>query len=160
MKSGIGSCVSEAGELKVGAMVVVNALGDVFDWRTGRQVAGLLSEDRTALCSTAQAMKASREVVENKFTGNTTLAVVITNGYFDKPRLCKIAGMAQDGYARSIHPVHTTADGDSIYAVSVGDLPADLDLVGTLAAEAVSGAILNAIESAEGAYGFPAARDL
>ena len=68
--------------------------------------------------------------------------------------------MAQDGYARSINPVHTSADGDSIYAVSVGELAADQDLVGTLAAEVVSEAIIRAVESAEGAYGFPAAADL
>lgn len=97
---------------------------------------------------------------ENKFTGNTTLAVVITNGRFDKAQLCKIAGMAHDGYARSINPVHTTADGDSIYATSVGDVQADQDLVGALAAEVVSEAILRAVESAESAYGLLSARDL
>ena len=84
----------------------------------------------------------------------------MTNASFDKAQLCKIAGMAHDGYARSIHPVHTTADGDSIYALSVGHIQADQDLVGTLAAEVVSEAILRAVQSAESAYGFPAARDL
>ena len=66
--------------------------------------------------------------------------------------------MAHDGYARSINPVHTSADGDSIYAVSVGNVKADQDLVGALAAEAVSGAIRNAVYHAESAYGLPAAR--
>ena len=64
--------------------------------------------------------------------------------------------MAQDGYARSIRPVHTTADGDSIYAVSTGTVKADQDLVGTLAAEVVSEAIIRAVTSARSAYGFPA----
>ena len=105
-------------------------------------------------------MKNNLKPTENKFTGNTTLAAVITNADFSKAQLCKIAGMAQDGYARSIRPVHTTADGDSIYAVSVGDVKADMDLVGTLAAEVVSKAIVRAVESAEGAYGYPAARDV
>ena len=68
--------------------------------------------------------------------------------------------MAHDGYARSINPVHTSADGDSIYAVSAGDIPADQDLVGAMAAEVVSEAILRAVESAEGAYGLPCAKDL
>ena len=100
-------------------------------------------------------MCASTEVIENKFTGNTTIGVVITNGKFSKSSLCKIAGMAHDGYARSIRPVHTTADGDSIYAVSVGTVSADQDLTGALAAEVMSEAILRAVKSAESAYGYP-----
>ena len=104
-------------------------------------------------------MKNKTEVVENKFVGNTTITVVMTNARFEKAQLCKIAGMAHDGYARSINPVHTTADGDSIYAVSLGDIAADQDTVGTLAAEVVSEAIIRAVEKAEGAYGFPAAAD-
>ena len=160
MKSGIGSCAIQIGALKVGAVVVVNALGDVFDWKTGKQIAGLLTEDKTALRSTAQAMRARLDVVDNKFAGNTTLAVVLTNAAFDKPRLCKIAGMAHDGYARSIHPIHTSADGDSIYAVSLGEVPADQDLVGTVAAEVVSEAITRAIRNAKSAYGFPCAAEI
>ena len=160
MKSGIGSCAVQVGELQVGAVVAVNALGDVFDWKTGEQIAGLLTEDHSALRSTVEVMKARTEAVENRFTGNTTLAAVITNAAFDKAQLCKIAGMAQDGYAMAIRPVHTTADGDSIYALSVGGLQADQDLVGTLAAEVTAEAILRAVRSAESAYGFPSASNL
>jgi len=160
MKSGVGSYALQIGDLKIGAVVVVNALGDVFDWKTGRQIAGLLTEDRSGLRSTAMLMRERIETVDNKFTGNTTLGVVVTNAKLDKPRLCKVAGMAHDGYARSIHPVHTSADGDSIYAVSVGEVPADMDLVGTLAAEVVSEAILRGIQSAESAYGFPCAAEI
>ena len=160
MKTGIGSYAVETGELKVGAVVVLNALGDVYDWKTGRQVAGLLTEDRKSLRSTSECMKSSIRAVENRFTGNTTLAVVITNGDFSKAQLCKIAGMAHDGYARSIRPVHTSADGDSIYAVSAGSVPADQDVAGMLAAEAVSEAILRAVEYARSAYGFPSASEL
>ena len=160
MKSGIGSYAIQLGELRIGAVVVVNALGDIFDWKTGRQIAGLLNEKRDGLRSTADFMRQSYAVVENKFTGNTTLAVVFTNAYFEKAQLCKIAGMAHDGYARSINPVHTSADGDSIYAVSIGDVAADQDLVGAISAEVVSEAIIRAVENAEGAYGYPALRDL
>ena len=160
MKTGIGSYAIQIGDLKIGAVVVVNALGDVFDWRTGEQVAGLLTDDGKALRSTMETMLSSNQITENKFTGNTTLAVVVTNAAFEKAQLCKIAGMAHDGYARSINPVHTSADGDSIYAVSVGGIPADQDLVGALSAEVVSTAILRAVESAEGAYGLPSAKDL
>lgn len=160
IKTGMGSYALEIGPLKVGAVVALNALGDVFDWQTGEQIAGLLTEDRQALRSTIEVMKASVQAVENKFVGNTTLAVVMTNAAFDKTALCKIAGMAHDGYARSIRPVHTSADGDSIYALSVGEVEADRDLVGQLAAEAVSEAIKRAVWSAESAYGFPSASEL
>ena len=105
-------------------------------------------------------MEANLEVRENKFVDNTTLAVVMTNGDFSKPQLCKIAGMAHDGYACSIRPVHSSADGDSIYALSSGEIAADQDLVGMLAAKVVSEAIIRAVENAEGAYGFPSASDL
>ena len=160
MKTGIGSYAVQIGELQIGAVAVVNALGDIYDWKTGKQVAGLLTEDGKALRSTMEVMKASIKAVENKFTGNTTLAIVITNAAFDKAQLCKIAGMAHDGYARSINPVHTSADGDSIYAVSVGTVRADQDLVGALGAEVVSEAILRAVTNAESAYGLPCAADL
>ena len=160
MKSGIGSYAVQTGALQVGAIVVVNALGDIFDWKTGKQIAGLLSEDRRSLRSTAEQMKTSIESVNNRFTGNTTLAVVITNGVFNKTQLCKIAGMAQDGVARAIHPVHTSADGDSVYAVSVGAVEADQDLTGTLAAEVVSEAILRAVIHAKSAYGYPSVAEL
>ena len=160
MKSGIGSYAVQIGELRIGAVVAVNALGDIFEWKSGKQIAGLLSEDRTSFRSTAEYMASMNEIVENKFTGNTTLGVVITNADLTKAQLCKIAGMAHDGYARSIRPVHTSVDGDSIYAISDGGVPADQDLVGMMAAEAVSEAITRAVMSAESAFGYPAAGSL
>lgn len=159
MKSGIGFYGVQTGDLKLGALVAVNALGDVFDWKTGRKAAGLLNETRDGFRSSTEEMYKSTRVVENKITGNTTLGVVFTNAKFDKTRLCKIAGMAQNGYARAIRPVHTTADGDSIFSLSLGDVSADMDMVGTLAADVVAEAILRATTAAEAAYGFPAARD-
>lgn len=160
MKAGIGSYAVELGELRIGAVVAVNALGDIYDWKDGNKVAGLLSEDRKSFLDSEEEIFRMREVVENKFTGNTTIAVVFTNAKFDKTRLCKIAGMAHDGYARSIRPVHTTADGDSIYAVSLGQVEADQDMVGTLGARVISEAILRAVDSADSAYGYPCAREL
>ena len=157
MKTGIGSYAIQIGELKVGAVVVLNALGDVFDWKTGEKVAGLLSEDKKSFRDIMEVLTASIQVVENKFVGNTTLCAVMTNAKFNKSQLCKIAGFAHDGYARSIRPVHTSADGDSIYALSVGEISADMDLVGALAAEVTSEAILRAVSSAESAYGFVSA---
>lgn len=160
MKTGIGSYAIQIENLKIGAVVALNALGDVFDWKTGQQIAGLLTEDRTALRSTMEYMRSSIQVVKNKFVENTTLAAVITNAKFSKAQLCKIAGMAHDGFARSICPVHTTADGDSIYALSAGDVRADMDLVGALAAEVVSEAIVRAVKHAKSAYGHPAYAEL
>ena len=160
MKTGIGSFAVQIGPLQVGAIVALNALGDVFNWRSGAQIAGLLSADHKSFRSTNQTMRENIAVVENRFVGNTTLGVIVTNAAFAKPSLCKIAGMGHDGYARSINPVHTSFDGDSIYAVSVGQVEADQEVVGALAAEVISEAIIRAVESAESAYGFPAAKDL
>ena len=165
MKSGIGSYAMQIGDLQVGAVVAVNALGDIYDWRSGEKLAGLLAEDRHSFRLTEELMCADIRVVDNKFTGNTTIGIILTNADFQKPALCKIAGMAHDGYARSIRPVHTSADGDSIYAVSVAaadgtKVSADQDLVGTLAAEAMSEAITTAVKSARSAYGFPAWQEI
>ena len=160
MKSGIGSYAVQLGELKVGAIVAVNALGDVFDWRTGEKLAGMLDAEKTGFLDSEEELFKSFEAVENRFVENTTIGAVITNGRFDKARLGKIAGMAHDGYARAIRPVHTTADGDSIYAVSTGTVEADLDMVGALAARVMAEAIRRAVLSAKAAYGYPAAGDL
>ncbi len=160
MKSGIGSYALQIGELKIGALVVVNAFGDIFDWKDGRQIAGLLDEDKKTLCSTAEIMHEQALKIDDGFPGNTTLGVVMTNASFDKSALCKIAGMSHNGFARSIRPVHTAYDGDSIYALSAGDVQADQNAVGLLAAEVISEAIIRAIDSADSAFGYPAAKDL
>ena len=160
MKTGMGSFCMQTGELMVGAVVALNALGDVFDWKTGEQIAGVLKEDRTGFRSTTEIMKSNIRVVENRFTENTTLCVVLTNAFFGKAELSKIAGMAHDGYARSIVPVHTQFDGDSIYAMSSGGVSADLNAAGTLAARCMAEAIVSACTHANSAYGFPSCSDL
>lgn len=160
MKSGIGSYAVQLGPLQIGAIVVVNALGDVYDWRTGRKMAGLLKPDKKGFRDSVALMEESIAIHENRFAENTTIGAIVTNAAFTKAQLCKIAGMAHNGYARSIRPVHTSADGDSIYALSVGDISADIDLVGTLAAQVMSEAILRGVTSAESAYGFLAAKEL
>lgn len=160
MKSGIGSYAVQCGELKVGAIVAVNALGDVYDWKTGMQIAGLRTEDGKHLRSSAEVLYERIEPAENKFTANTTIGAIITNAAFDKTRLCKIAGMAHNGYARAIRPVHTSADGDSIFALSTGNVAADMDLVGTLSADVMAEAIIRAVRAANSAYGLPCISDL
>lgn len=160
MKTGIGSYAVQIGELKIGAVVALNALGDVIEWKSGRKIAGLLSEDKKSFRDTVEYMSQKTAVIDNRYLSNTTLGVVITNAVFDKSHLCKVAGMAHDGYARSIRPVHTSADGDSIYAVSVGNVSADHDLVGTWAAEVVSAAIERAVYGADSAYGYISAKEV
>lgn len=160
MKSGIGSYAVQLGELQVGAIVVLNAIGDVVDPATGARVAGLLGEDAKTLARTTELMYAGYAAANPGMAANTTIGAVITNAALDKAQLAKMAGMAHDGYARAIAPVHTSMDGDSIYGLSVGSVPADLDVVGALAADVMVQAILVAARSAQGAYGLPAARDL
>ena len=152
MKSGFGTCALQTGGLKVGALVAVNALGDIYG-PDGRQIAGLLNEEGTGLSSTLEEMFQDMAGAENLFAGNTTLGVVATNAKLDKTHLTKVAGMAHNGYARAIRPVHTTADGDSIYALSLGDFPGDVNVVGALAAQAMERAIVRAVQSAGPAYG-------
>ncbi|MBR2522839.1 MAG: P1 family peptidase [Clostridiales bacterium] len=160
VKTGIGSYAIELEGLRIGAVVAVNALGDIYDCNTGKIIAGLLNEDRTGFSCSPAEMERSIRKIKNRFVKNTTLGVVITNAGFDKTALCKIAGMGHDGYARSIRPVHTSFDGDTIYALSVGDVDADQEVVGTLASEVISEAIIRAVYSAESAYGIPCAKDI
>ncbi len=152
MKSGIGSYAVSVGNVKIGAVVAVNALGDIFDVDTGEQLAGPLADDGHTLLSTERLMYDEMENAHDLFTGrtNTTIGAVFTNAKFDKTKLNKIASMAHNGYARSIRPVHTTADGDSIYAVSLGQVPADLNAVGTLASYVMAKAVGNAVKAASG----------
>lgn len=159
MKSGIGSYAVQLGEVKIGAIAAVNALGDVCDWQTGRIAAGLLGPDGKSFLDSELVAARKTEVVFNKFVGNTTLGVVVTNAAFEKSQLCKIAGMAHDGFARAIRPVHTSADGDTAYAVSLGKVQADMDVVGAWGARVMAQAILRAVQAAEPAYGLPAARE-
>ena len=159
MKSGFGVYAVEAGPVRVGALVAVNALGDVYD-TDGTQMAGMRSTDGTGLSSTLMELIGDTEHPQNLFSGNTTLGIVVTNCRFSKTQLAKIAGMTHNGYARAIRPVHTTADGDSIYAVSTGDVPGDVNLVGALGAYTMERAIIRAVTQAKTAYGFPGYSDL
>jgi len=154
MKSGFGTYAVQAGPLKVGALVAVNALGDVYG-PDGKQVAGLLNADKTGLSNTLEELFGDMSRAGDFFNGNTTLGIVVTNAKLQKTQLCKIAGMTHNGYARAIRPVHTTADGDSIYALSLGDLPGDVNVVGALAAYTMERAILRAVQAAKSAYGLP-----
>jgi L-aminopeptidase/D-esterase-like protein len=159
VKSGLGAYALQIDDLKVGAVVAVNALGDVFDYDSGKKLAGLLDEDGTAFADSESEMYKLYKPDTNLFVGNTTIGAVITNGRFDKTQMNKIAAMSHNGYARTIRPVNTSADGDSIYAMSVGDVNANVDMVGTLGAVVVGRAIRNAVMNAEDAYGLRAGKN-
>ena len=152
------------GNFGAGTGASVGKLGDKFlCMKGGIGSYAVQIGDRKTFADTEEAVYKSYEVIKNKFTGateNTTIGAVITNAAFPKSSLCKIAGMAHDGYARAIRPVHTSSDGDSIYALSVGDVKADQDIVGSLGAQVMAEAILRAVRSAESAYGLVGAKDL
>ena len=159
MKSGIGSYAVQIGELKVGAVVAVNALGDIYDIDTDRKIAGALDTDGKLFDDETAYFKAAASI-QNMFTGNTTIGTIITNAGLEKTALNKVASMAHNGYGRAIRPVHTMADGDSIYAVSVGDVAADINLVGPLSAYVMAKAIASAARSARSIDGYKAVCDL
>lgn len=158
MKSGLGTYAVQIGELKVGAIVAVNALGDIFDADTGEQIAGLLNETKDGFAGTSKTMWESVQQEKNIFTGNTTIGAVICNAALTKDQCSKLASMVHDGYARVIRPVHTSADGDTAYFLADGNVEVNQDALGDLAAYVMSKAINDAVCSAESAYGFKAAR--
>ncbi|MBO6258968.1 MAG: P1 family peptidase [Succinivibrio sp.] len=145
MKSGLGVYAIELGELKIAAIVAVNALGDVYDERNGTKIGGMLNDERTSFadsCTELYKLKTKTDLFRHQ---NTTIGMIITNARFNKDELSKIAAMTRNAYARSIKPVGTTADGDTIYAASTGEINGDLNMVGTLAAEVMSEAIRRAV---------------
>lgn len=144
MRSGIGVAAIQIGKLQIGAIVAVNALGDIFDFETGEKIAGLLSEDGKGFADSEKEIARLLNDV-NLFTGNTTIGCIITNGNLTSNEMMKVASQARNGYARSINPVGTTADGDSIYAIASGEVSANVDVVGTYAARVCAMAIRNAI---------------
>ena len=145
--SGLGMYAAQVGELKMAAVVAVNALGDVRDPETGEVLAGLKSADGAGFVDTRSELYkiASRT---DMFTGNTTIGAVVTNGDFSKAEMSKIASMARNAYARCINPVGTLADGDTIYAASTCKVAADVNVAGTLAADVMARAIVDAVKSA------------
>ncbi len=147
-KAGLGIAAVEVGPLQMAAVVVVNALGDIFNPKNGRKIAGLKTADRVGYLDTVEEMYRFLKP-HDQFTGNTTIGAIITNAAFSKAEMNKIASMTRCAYARCINPVGTMADGDSIYAASTGQVFADINVVGTLAAEVMCEAIQNAIKSSK-----------
>lgn len=159
MKSGLGCYCLKVGSLQVGAIVVVNAIGDVFEMDSQKQLAGLLNSKKDGMISSEEEMVKLLQIA-NKFAFNTSIGAVITNAGLDKAEMNKVAAMASNGLARTIRPVNTSMDGDSIYALSVGKVKSNPDVVGTLAAHVVGKAVNRAVLEAEEKYGYKAARSL
>lgn len=160
MKSGLGAYAVRLGDVLCGALVAVNALGDVVDADTGKPLAGMLNRERTAVDSTTALMYDEIGKPRDLFRGNTTIGCVLTNGKLTKAQANKLASMAHNGYARVISPVHTSVDGDTIFVMSTGEREVSPDALGTLAAEIMARAINRAVLTAVSAYGLPCAGDL
>jgi L-aminopeptidase/D-esterase-like protein len=144
----------------VQALAVVNAFGDVIDPRTGRVIAGArVSPESPEFAVTAKSMFEG-EVGRGFGATHTTLVVVMTSAELDKVQTTKVAQMAQDGLARAIRPVHTQWDGDLVFTLSVGKKRAEVNTVGTLAAEVTAEAIVRGVETAKGLGGVPSCQDL
>lgn len=170
MKSGIGSASIDIGAgIVVGAIVAVNAFGDVVNPENGEIIAGLRSGrvgpirvgSKNYFADTVVMMKKplGRGLLGFATRSNTVIGVVATNAKLTKPEATKVAQMAHDGLARAICPAHTMLDGDTIFALSTGNRKADATTIGTFAAEAVTQAILRAAKMAISAGGLPGLAD-
>ena len=156
MKGGLGSTsVRFESGLVVAALTAVNAFGGVCDPSTGEILAGPRMDDGT-LGDTVALLETARP----RWGENTTLGVVATNARLTKPQATKVAEMAHDGLARVIEPVHTSVDGDVVFAAAVGDEEVATDVVGAWGARVISGAVLRAIRFARGTHDLPAASEV
>ena len=166
MKSGLGTAsIDIGGGTVVGAVVAVNAFGDVIDPQTGTIVAGLRSGKvgplrigkKSEFADTLTTMKnpVGRGVLGLASRTSTVIGVVATNAKLTKAQATKVAQMAQDGFARTIRPAHTMLDGDVIFALSTGNRKADVSTIGAFAAEVMAEAILRAVKMAKPAGGLP-----
>ncbi|MBE5921642.1 MAG: P1 family peptidase [Lachnospiraceae bacterium] len=157
MKSGLGCYCVQMGSLQVGAIVVVNAVGDVYEMDSNKQLAGLLNHKKDSMISSeVEAVKLLQ--LASKFSFNTTIGAIITNAKLDKAEMNKVAAMASNGVARTIRPVNTSMDGDSIYALATGKVKSSADVVGTIAAHVLGKAINRAVLETEEKYGYKSAQ--
>ena len=146
---GLGCASIRRGELVVGALAVCNAVGSVYDPHTRAPVAlPRGANERFDIAGAIEAFAAAGASADAQSIANTTLAVIVTNAALRKVDATKVAQMAHDGFARAIDPIHTTRDGDAIFAASTGSVNVPLDLVGVLAAEAVARAIVHGVRAA------------
>lgn len=163
MKGGLGvASVELPNDVLVTAIAVVNAWGDVIDWRTGQIAAGVYDRQRKQFLNAVKLVKRSAGIgfKTSAQVENTTIATVITNARLAKWQATKLAQFAQNGIALAVRPAHTMFDGDTAFALSIGDKPADLNALGIATQEAIATAILNAVTHAESIHNIPTANDV
>jgi L-aminopeptidase/D-esterase-like protein len=164
MKSGIGTASLAIGSsgLVVGAIVAVNAVGDVRHRQTNRIMAGARAPNGESFLDSMAQMLAGATLAHANRGGNSTIGIVATNAVLTKTEATKVAQMAHDGLARTINPIHTAFDGDTIFAAATGTAAAraDASTIGAVAAEVMAIAVNRAVLAATGLSGLPAYRDL
>jgi L-aminopeptidase/D-esterase-like protein len=162
MRGGLGTASTRVDRVRVGALVAVNAVGDVRDPATGALIAGARdAPDGRRLVDTARALLTGDGAL-GRFAApqHTTIGVVATDARLTKAECAKLASLAMAGFVRALSPPHTAFDGDTLFALSVGDTPADVTRLGLAAADVVAQAIVRGIRAATSLPGLPAARDL
>ena len=167
-KSGLGMASMDAGGgLIVSACIAVNAFGDVINPTTNKIIAGCRSTSIGPLkfgkpgtyANTLEVMKTftGRQILRLMASQNTVIGIIATNAKLSKDQTNKLAQMAQNGLAKSIRPANLMVDGDTMFALATNRRPADINLVGAIAAEVVAQAVVNAVIAAEPAGGLPSA---
>lgn len=161
-KGGVGSAAVDLGDgLMVAALCVVNAVGDIVD-EDGRILAGLRTEDGRGFVGMLNVLRtmAHPPTISPVASGeNTVIGVVATNAKLSKEHTNKVAQMAQDGIGRAVRPAHTMFDGDTLFALATGQIPADVNVIGAFAAEMTAAAIRSAVRHASGLAGVRAAHE-
>ena len=161
MRGGIGSASVRLGDVIVGALVAVNALGDVRDPETGGLIAGARdAPDGRRLVDSARALLQDGAPERFAAPAHTTIGVIATNARLGKAEASKVASLGMLGFARALSPPHTAFDGDTLFALSVGQVSADITRLGLAAGEAVAQAIVRGVRAATSLPDLPAARDL
>ncbi len=168
MKGGFGTASIRVGDVVIGAAMVLNGVGDIVDWRTGKIIAGARRADGKGFLSINEVLglppdhelRSSLEFYD-PVMGSTTIGVLATNATFDKTEMTKIAMMANCGAARTINPYHTPGDGDILYAASTRKLKSNMSVstAGALAAQVVAEAVLQGAKMATSVDRWPAYRD-
>ena len=160
MKGGLGTYAVQVGNLKVGAIVAVNCLGDVVDPSNLNIIAGAYDSSCNKFLDSEKLILNSIENPKNPFKGNTTIGTIITNANFNKAQANKVASMAHNGYGRTMRPAHTMFDGDTIFTMCTNKVESDVTTVGMLAAHVMEKAILNGVKSADTLFNVPCFNDL
>jgi len=157
MKGGIGTAAIKVAGITVGAIVAVNAVGDVFDPSNGKVIAGARTKDGKRLLNTMSALLNGEAPASLTEATASTIGLVATDAVLNKAQATKVAQMAHDGLARTINPIHTSLDGDTIFAIATGKSSrhANVTLIGALAAEVIARAVISAVRSAKGLQGLP-----